>query len=80
MCKEADCVMPSLENMQDPQVQDSESACTCTYLIMPTLQLNVYNELPADWPDTTDGISVHFHGFSQRVPINLALILHYVDT
>jgi L-ascorbate oxidase len=30
------------------------------------LELNVFNELPADWPDTTDGISIHFHGFSQR--------------
>ena len=26
----------------------------------------VYNELPADWPQVTDGISIHWHGFNMR--------------
>ena len=30
------------------------------------MQVNVINNIPADFPSAADGISIHWHGFSMR--------------
>ena len=30
------------------------------------LQVTVYNNIPADWPLVSEGISVHWHGLSMK--------------
>ena len=30
------------------------------------LQVTVYNNIPADWPLVSEGISIHWHGFSMN--------------
>ena len=33
---------------------------------LPASQVTVHNELPADWPQVTEGITIHWHGFDMR--------------
>ena len=37
----------------------SEHELLCT-------QVTVHNELPADWPQVTEGITIHWHGLDMR--------------
>lgn len=35
-------------------------------LAISNVQVDVFNEIPTDFPSATNGISIHWHGFSMR--------------
>ncbi len=42
------------------------STCLMILLCQNGMQVNVINNIPADFPSAADGISIHWHGFSMR--------------